>query len=167
MEKEQVRSGVGSMDVTVTLFSLLLIAAIAFPAALAARESARQVQSVDHLRFIGEGMLRHADTFGFLPGNGGPSASTVSTPDARTLNPNDADETYQWGYGDPRLAGRNQPGSWAFAILPFIGQQQAFAKRDQAVAVPQYYIPGRRKPVAEVAIEESDPLYPGRFRSAQ
>jgi len=155
------RSGFTPWELVVVCGLVTVLAAVLLPAVLKAREAARQQTSVDNLRVIGGGMQAHVDTFGFLPGNGSASPGTVPTPDARTLNPNDAEEPYQWGYGDPRRAGRQQPGSWAYAILPFIGYQKDFAERNQAVVVSHYYVPGRRKAVAEVALEESDPIYKG------
>lgn len=146
------------VEVVATIAILCLAGSTLAPAIVQARTRAREHASVDHLRQIGEGLSAHVDTYGFLPSNGGPSAEAVTAPDARTINPND--EPYRWGYGDPRRAGRQQPGCWAFAILPFIGHEKDFLKRNQAVAVEAYYIPGRRSARAEPAID-TDPVYAG------
>lgn len=150
--------GLTRVDVLASIVVGIVITAMVTSALLADRTLARTNQSVDHLRQIGEGLLVHADTFGFLPGNGGNSAEVVTTPDIRTINPNDS--PYKWGYGDPRRAGRLQPGSWAFAILPYIGHEEDFHRRNQAAVVSIYHIPARRPAVAEVALEV-DPIYEG------
>lgn len=157
-----IRAGTRRGITRIELFTLLLLSVIVVglvaPAIVVARELARKNASVDHLRLIGEGLMAHAETFGFLPGNGGNSAEVVTTPDIRTINPNDS--PYKWGYGDPRRAGRLQPGSWAFAILPYIGHEDDFQRRNQAAVVEIYNIPARRPAVAEVALEV-DPIYDG------
>ncbi len=152
------RHGATHLDVLALIAIAVVLSAIIAPAVFAARELARKNASVDHLRQIGEGLLAHADTFGFLPGNGGNSAEFVTTPDIRTINPNDS--PYKWGYGDPRRAGRLQPGSWAFAILPYIGHEEDFQRRNQAAVVEIYNIPARRPAIAEAALE-IDPIYEG------
>ena len=145
--------------ISVTALSVML-SGLLMPLLLQARDLARQQSSLDNLNRIGGGLLAHAETFGVLPSNGGPSAESVITPDARTYNPSET-SPYEWGFGDPRRAGRQQPGSWAFAILPYIGEQTAFAARNHAAVVPCFYTPGRRPVAAETALEESDPVYPG------
>ena len=152
------RPGVTRTEVAVVLLVVGLTGAMLCPAVLTGRELARKHSSVDNLHQIGEGLFGHVDTYGFLPGNGGPAAESVTTPLAQTINPNDA--PYRWGYGDPRRAGRMQPGCWAFAILPYIGHEEAFTRRNQAVAPECYYIPGRRAAVPEQTLEV-DPIYEG------
>lgn len=146
------------IEFLVVVSTVSLLVAFLLPPLLAARELARRTASVDHLRQIGEGFLAHVETYGVLPSNGGLLAETVTTPDIRTINAND--DPYRWGYGDPRRAGRMQPGSWAFALLPFIGHEQDFQARNQAVAVECYYIPARRPVKPEVAID-ADLIYTG------
>jgi len=152
------RSGWTRIELLTAAATLGLLMILLLPPLVAARERARQTASVDHLRQIGEGFLAHVETYGVLPSNGGLLAETVTTPDIRTINAND--DPYRWGYGDPRRAGRMQPGSWAFALLPFIGHEKDFQSRNQAVAVECYYIPARRPAKPEVAIDE-DLVYLG------
>lgn len=158
LSKTMTRSGKTRIELLVLIVIGIALAGVIAPAVLAARELARKNASLDHLRQIGEGLLTHADTFGFLPGNGGNSAEVVTTPDVRTINPNDS--PYKWGYGDPRRAGRLQPGSWAFAILPYVGHEDDFYSRNQAAVVSIYNIPARRPAAAEIALEV-DPIYEG------
>jgi len=154
----ETRQGITRIEVVTFLLWTLIVVSVVTPAIVSARELARKNASVVHLRLIGEGLIAHAETFGFLPGNGGNSAEVVTTPDIRTINPNDS--PYKWGYGDPRRAGRLQPGSWAFAILPYIGHEEDFQRRNQAAVVKIYNIPARRPSVAEVALKV-DPIYDG------
>ncbi len=101
-------------------------------------------------------MQANVDAFGFFPGNGGPPAEAVDTPDVRTGFPDS--EAFRWGYADPRRAGRLQTGCWAYAILPYIGEEEAFRTCDHTRAVPTYYIPARR-PAKAQQVPKADPVY--------
>lgn len=92
-----------------TLVELLVVIAIIgalmsllLPAVQAARESARRTQCRNHLKQLALGVLLVEDTHGHLPTGG-------------------------WGrywMVDPRRGpGRDQPGGWLFATLPFLEQR--------------------------------------------
>jgi prepilin-type N-terminal cleavage/methylation domain-containing protein len=89
-----------------TLVELLVVIAIIgilvgllLPAINAARESGRRSICANNLKQLGLGCLHHEDTVGYLPTGGW---------------------SWEWA-GDPdRGYGRDQPGGWAYNILPFI-----------------------------------------------
>ncbi len=89
---------------------------IALTAVARVRAAEAAVRSKDNLRPIGKGMLSFVTAYGFFPGNGGPPAEAVTTPDCRTGFPDS--ELFRWGYGDPKRAGRLQTGCWAYSMGP-------------------------------------------------
>jgi prepilin-type N-terminal cleavage/methylation domain-containing protein len=91
-----------------TLVELLVVVAIIgvlvallLPAVQAAREAGRRTQCANQLRQVALAFHNHHDTYKFFPSGG-------------------------WGWywmGDAdRGSGRSQPGSWPYAILPFVEQ---------------------------------------------
>jgi hypothetical protein len=139
------------LSAVLTLGFLLGMAAVS-----EAQAKARRAKSANNLREIGEGMQAFVTTFGYFPGNGGPPMEAVDTPDARTGFPDS--EAFRWGYGDPKRAGRMQTGSWAYSILPFIGEEKAFRTQDHTRAVPIYYL-GERRPAEPQHVPKADPVY--------
>jgi type II secretory pathway pseudopilin PulG len=135
------------------LIELLIVIAIigmlvqlSLPAVQNAREAGRRTACQNNLRQIGLAMQSHLSTLGYLP-------------------------TAGWGWawiGDPdRGSGKNQPGSWAYQLLPFMEQQGVYdigrdttgdAKYDAlttlaATPIPLFYCSTRRSPRATPTVD--------------
>lgn len=95
------RSGFTIVELLVVIGIIGVLMALLFPAVQAAREAARCMTCKSHLRQLGLAMQHHYEAYNKFPSGG-------------------------WGYlwvGDPdRGTGRDQPGSWAYNILPYLEQ---------------------------------------------
>lgn len=91
------------IELVVVIAIIGVLTALLLPATQAARESARCAQCKNNLKQLAIAFLNHEAHHGYFPAGG-------------------------WGYkwiGDPDAGyGKNQPGSWAYNILPFIEEQK-------------------------------------------
>jgi prepilin-type N-terminal cleavage/methylation domain-containing protein len=91
------------VELLVVIAIIGVLVALLLPAVQAARESARRAQCTNHLKNLTLGMVNHESTYKRLPGSGWSGHWT----------------------GDPdRGSGKEQPGGWFYAVLPFIEQTQ-------------------------------------------
>jgi len=190
------KQGFTLVELLVVIAIIAILVALLLPAVQAARRSARRAQSSNNLKNIALAMLAHHESLGAFPGNGGgewismsdyisnfrvENGGPIDTPFVATSgfggNNQDLQNGWPWGYADPTKAGRFQPGSWAYAILPFMEQETVYAdilpnldpngdgdtsdaragRHD--VAIPTYYIPGRREPLPQ-SVANPDPALP-------
>ncbi|OWK47099.1 DUF1559 domain-containing protein [Fimbriiglobus ruber] len=129
---------------------------LVLPAIAKVRAEAARNHSKNNLRVVAGGMHAFVETYGFFPGNGGPPMEVVTTPDVRTGFPDS--EAFRWGYADPKRAGRLQTGCWAYSILPYIGEGEAFRTVDHTRTVPAYYT-GTRREAKPQQVPKADPVY--------
>lgn len=139
------RRGFTLVEMLVVIAIIGTLAALLLPAVQAARERGRQAQCTNNMKQLAIASHLHHDAFKTLPSGGW--------------------GWYWTGDGD-RGGGKDQPGSWAFAILPFIEQtavfnlasdgdannitaaQKAGAAQAARTPVKTFYCPTRRMPRA-------------------
>ena len=144
------------VELLVVIAIIGVLVALLLPAIQSQRGAARRTQCINNLRQLGTASQLHHDTYGFFPSGG----------------------WGDWWVGCPDLGpGRNQPGSWAYALLPFIEESaqaqlgqgfkcgdvnsRAAISRMVSTAVPVFYCPTRRTaqpyPHSPRAIRNFDP----------
>ncbi|MGQ0601068.1 MAG: DUF1559 family PulG-like putative transporter [Anaerolineales bacterium] len=94
-------SGITLIETLIVIFIIAILVQLLLPAVQASRAAARKTQCANHLHQLALGAQLHLDTHGFLPSGGWAGAYTA--------DPNR-------GYG------REQPGGWAYSVLPYIGE---------------------------------------------
>ena len=96
-------SGKSLIEVLCVLSIVSLLVQLTLPALQAARESARRTQCAHHLRQLGLATLTHEQAKGFFPSGGW---------------------HFHW-IGEPeRGTGPDQPGSWAYNLLDYLGESE-------------------------------------------
>ena len=63
-----------------------------------------------------------------------------------TVHENFLSLTFTWGVGQPGLSPWVQTGSWAYAVLPFVEQENVYQSRSWASALSVYLCPTRGRP---------------------
>lgn len=104
MRQEQ-KTGFTLVELLVVIAIIGILIAMLLPAVQAAREAARRMSCSNNLKQIGIACLAHESAIGYFPTGG-------------------------WGpiwIGDPdRGTGKDQPGSWAYNILPYMEQLSVY-----------------------------------------
>jgi prepilin-type N-terminal cleavage/methylation domain-containing protein len=154
------------IELVIVLAIIGVLAGLLLSAVQQAREAASRLRCANNLRQIGLALQQHHDVYGVFPGNGGwdgrqwilgvdGKPTYVFTKDRVLPTP------FYWGVGDPARGPRDQTGSWAYAILPFLEQQNMYAHRDWTVPMQLYNCPSRRQPLAQVPVDDARGIYNG------
>ncbi len=152
------------VELLASLAIISILIALALPAALRVRDSARQRQCESQIRQIGMAIQMFEQSFKSLPTNGRPTPTsrirskdgvwtTISTTYyAAKSTSYETDVTIPWGVGNPSLMGAEQTGSWAYSILPYLDQINAYQKVVVDARQPMFLCParGNRKPARTV-----------------
>jgi prepilin-type N-terminal cleavage/methylation domain-containing protein len=164
--REGTRQGFSLVELLVVLGVMSVLISLILPAVQHAREAALRMRCANNLRQAALGLLHHHDTFGVLPSNGGwDSKQTipVATGGQTTIYTWDtgAPAPFYWGVGQPNQLPRNQTGSWAYAIMPFIEQTTAYEHQGWETPIEMYSCPSRRLPQVVKPIDDQDARYNG------
>src|SRR5262249_20430009 len=147
------------IELLVVIAIIGILIALLLPAVQKVREAANRMKCQNNLKQIGLGLHHHHQDYGYFPSNGGHLAGDNPPYVIRTSGTGGTNT--QWGLADPKKAGRNQPGSWAYAILPYIELDSLFQAApdngSQGVPIKIYICPSRR-PADAWSIPRPDPF---------
>jgi prepilin-type N-terminal cleavage/methylation domain-containing protein len=160
------RGGFTLLELLVVIAIVAVLLGLLLAAVQQAREAANRTRCASQLRQAGLASLLHHDAYQVLPGNGGwDGKQQIRAVDGSLIYVYTKDyalpNVWYWGVGEPGRSPYDQPGSWAYAILPFIEQQNMYSARAWTVSVPIYICPSRRLSVAQPAVADARAFYNG------
>ncbi len=143
--------------VVIALFAVLI--GMLLPAIQNVRQSANRSVCTSHLKQIGLAMLHHRDDSHLFPSNGGwDGQQWISAVDGRktvvSVYEKHLGLKFVYGVGDPARTPKDQTGSWAYSLLPYLEQRPMYQARQWTSPVALYSCPSRRPAEAQVASED-------------
>ncbi len=140
------RHGFTLIELLVVIAIIGILIALLLPAVQKVREAANRISSTNNLKQLTLAIHNFHDVNQQIPTNGGHAAG-----DPVVISEN-VDGVL--GYGDPTKAGKDQPGCWAYAILPQLEQTNVYRNDGYSVPLKIFIDPGRRPAIATDAISD-------------
>ncbi|WP_430450691.1 DUF1559 domain-containing protein [Rhodopirellula europaea] len=145
-------AGFALLELLVVIAIISILLTLTVPAVQAAREAARRMTCLNQARQLALGFQLHANGTDVFPGNGGHTPdSVIRSIDGDEVGISTTDVVYdvysKWGIGSPGKSPRKQPGSWGYAILPFVEQTAAYQAVDFTTLQSLFLCPSRGRPL--------------------
>lgn len=151
--KVRTRYGFTLIELLTVIAIIGVLVGLLLAAVQRVREAASRTRCANHLKQIGLALQMHHDAYQVFPSNGGwDGQQTIRSVDGRDVQVMVQDHRlpapWIYGVGDPNLGPKQQTGSWAFPILPYLEQVAIFRTRQWWIPVGLYFCPSRRSPQA-------------------
>jgi prepilin-type N-terminal cleavage/methylation domain-containing protein len=148
------------VEVLVTISIIAILVALLLPAVQAARGAANRTRCSNQLRQLGVALQSYQSAHRTFPNNGG------FTPDSRIRDTQgnlihistfgfEEASTHQWGVGRPGAEPRQQPGCWAYALLPYVEESAAYEAVAFQQIQPLFLCPTRARALPEPTVDDA------------
>ncbi len=149
------RRGFTLIEILVVVSIMVVLFLLLLPAVQQAREAALRIKCMNNLRQIGLAFQGHYENYRCYPSNGGYASIQPFAVQTNGAN---------WGVGVPFANPRYQPGSWAYAILPYMEQHHVYrdpqtGKPVWGAEVKLYRCPSRGRQIVLNVPPEDDTYY--------